>query len=152
MSGETRTFRPFNIDERLASALEQAEFSYGDLQCGVGERVLIEDRSFGMRSPTLSWSPQHQFRQFKQDLITGIAATGLDASDLCLIVTARSGHLKLCEVAYRPSACRHKQVSTGRSVLAISLTVPVGVCSAPRHTVPQLMPILRCAALSRRHR
>ena len=100
MSGETRTFRPFNIDERLAGALEQAEFSYGDLQCGVGERMLIEDRSFGMRSPTLSWSPEHQFKRFKQDLVTGIAATGLDASHLSLVVTARSGHLKLSEVAY----------------------------------------------------
>lgn len=100
MSGETRTFRPFHIDERLAGALGQAEFSYGDLQCGVGQRLLIEDQSFGMRSPTLSWSPEHQFKRFKKDLVAGITASGLDASQLSLIVTARSGHLKLCEVAY----------------------------------------------------
>ena len=100
MSGESRTFRPFSIDGRLSGLLEQAEFSYGDLRCGVGERVLIEDRSFGMRTPTVTWAPVHRFEQFKHDLAAGAAATGIGASDLCLVVTARSGFLKLYETAY----------------------------------------------------
>ena len=100
MSAETRTFRPFNVDDRLSESLSQAEFSYGDLRCGVGERILIEDQSFGMRTPTLSWSPEHQFEGFKRDLATGAAATGIDVSHLCLMVIARSSYLKVSEVVY----------------------------------------------------
>ena len=100
MSGESRTFRPFSIDGRLSGVLDQAEFSYGDLRCGAGERVLIEDRSFGMRTPTVTWAPEHRFEQFKRDLAAGAVATGIGASHLCLAITARSGFLKLYETAY----------------------------------------------------
>ena len=100
MSGESRTFRPFSIDGRLSGVLEQTEFSYGDLRCGAGERVLIEDRSFGMRAPTVTWAPERRFEQFKRDLAAGAAATGIGTSHLCLVITARSGFLKLYETTY----------------------------------------------------
>lgn len=100
MSSETRTFRPYDIDERLAGVLHEAEFSYGDLRCGDDSRILIEDHSFAMRTPILSWSPEKQFDEFKRDLAVGATSTGIDKSLLCLVVTARSTSLKLCELVF----------------------------------------------------
>ena len=100
MSSESRVLRPFSIDNRLEEVLNNAAFSYGGLQCPPGGRVLVEDRSFGLRSPVLEWVPEPSFEDFKRDLALGATATGLDKSLLCLAVTARSGYLKHCELVY----------------------------------------------------
>ena len=100
MSSESRVLRPFNIDERLEEVLSDVVFSYSGLQCTPGGRVLVEDRSFGLRSPVLEWAPEPSFAEFKRDLALGATTTGLDKSLLCLAVTARSGYLKLCELVY----------------------------------------------------
>ena len=54
----------------------------------------------GMLTPTVTWAPEHRVEQFKRDLAAGAVATGIDASHLCLAITARSGFLKLYETAY----------------------------------------------------
>ena len=103
MSSESRLLRPFRIDKRLAGALRNTEFSYGDRRCKAGEHVLIEDRTFGMRLPILQWSSEEHFEDFKRDLALGAVGMGIHESHLCLAVTARSGYLKLCErVYYQP--------------------------------------------------
>ena len=100
MSSESRVLRPFNVDKRLEEALRLAQFSYGDLRCAAGERVLVEDGRFGMRPPILEWCPEQHFAQFKRDLALGAVDTHIDKALLCLAVTARSAYLKMCELVY----------------------------------------------------
>ena len=92
--------RVYLEDARLSGVFKQTEFFYGDLRCTDGGRVLVEDSSFGMRTPSLEWSPKDRFEEFKHDLASGAINTGIDGSNLCLIVVARSPYLKLSEVVY----------------------------------------------------
>ena len=101
MSRESREFRPFVIDDRFVQALDGAVFSFGDRNCVPGGRVLVEDQSFGFRAPSLSWSPEDGFEDFKKDLDGGAVGMGLSAAQVCLIVTARSSYLKHSEVVFR---------------------------------------------------
>ena len=101
MSRESRTFRPFDLDERLGSALDDAEFRFGDLRCIPGSRVLVEDQSFGFRAPSLVWRPEEAFEDFKKDLDGGATGMGLELAQLSLVVTARSSYLKHAEVVFR---------------------------------------------------
>lgn len=103
MSGETRTFRPFRVDARLSGVFKRTEFFYGDLSCTNGGRVLLEDSSFGKRTPAIEWAAKERFEDFKHDLTAGAIDTGIDPSHLCLVVVARSSYLKLSEVVYSHS-------------------------------------------------
>ena len=101
MSRESREFRPFNIDERLVHAFDGTMFSFGDQNCIPGSRVLVEDQSFGFRAPSLAWSTEDAFEDFKKDLDGGAVGIGLEAIQVSLIVTARSSYLKHTEVVFR---------------------------------------------------
>lgn len=100
MSRESREFRPFNIDERIVNALDEATFSFGDQSCPSAGRVLVEDQSFGFRSPSLAWGPEDAFEDFKKDLEGGAAAMGLQTTQIRLVVTARSSYLKHTEIVF----------------------------------------------------
>ncbi len=103
MSSEQRTFRPFDVDQRLERALEGTELRFGDLTCEAGKSVTVDDGTFALRTVSLSWAAADGFSSFKGDLIAGAEEMGIDRRQVDLVVTARSGGLKLHELVFRQS-------------------------------------------------
>lgn len=97
MSSERRTIRPFRIDPRLERSLENAVLHYGDLACEAGNSVLVTTE-YARRVPTLRWSSNDGFEDFKRDVRVGATDSGFDPALLTFVVTVRTGSLKTCEI------------------------------------------------------
>ncbi|MXW96329.1 MAG: hypothetical protein F4110_02000 [Acidimicrobiaceae bacterium] len=97
MSSERRTVRPFDIDWRLKRSLTDAVLHYGDLQCEAGDSVLVTTE-YARRVPTLRWCSDDDFEHFKRNIGLGETEPGFDPALLTLVVTARTGSLKTCEI------------------------------------------------------
>lgn len=103
MSSERRTFRPFDVDQRLERALEDTTLRFGDLDCEVGKTVKVDDGTFALRTVSLSWAAADRFSAFKRDLIAGAEAMGIDIRHIALAVSARSSGLKLHDLVFQQS-------------------------------------------------
>jgi len=103
MSSEKRTFRPFDVDQRLERALEGAELRFGDLTCEPGKSVTVDDGTYAPRTVSLTWAAAVGFDAFKSNLTDGAEAMGIDSQHIALAVTARSRALKLHELVFMRS-------------------------------------------------
>ncbi|MCY3952022.1 MAG: hypothetical protein OXG69_05685 [bacterium] len=101
MSSEKRTFRPFDVDQRLERALEGSELRFGDLTCEAGKSVTVDDGTFALRTVSLNWAAADGFSAFKSDLSAGAEAMGIDSRHVGLAVTVRSSGLKLHELVFK---------------------------------------------------
>lgn len=100
MSSERRTFRPFDVDQRLERALEGTVLRFDDLTCEAGEAVTVEDDTFAPGTVSLAWAAADGFSAFKSYLRAGAESMGIDSRQIALAVTARSGGLKLHELVF----------------------------------------------------
>ncbi|MCY3559880.1 MAG: hypothetical protein OXH20_01710 [bacterium] len=103
MSSERRTFRPFDVDERLERALEGTVLRFGDLTCKAGQAVTVDDGTFALGTVSLAWAAADGFSAFKSDLSAGAESMGIDSRQVALAVTARSSGLKLHELVFEQS-------------------------------------------------
>ena len=100
MSRETQVLRPYRVDRKLGMALRESVLMFGGDdkgKCTAGERIVIDDNSYTRRTANFQWAEEQGFEKFKADLCNGAIDTGIDVSNMRLVVTVRSGYLKISE-------------------------------------------------------
>lgn len=102
MSSESRPFRPFSLDRRLAGLFNDATLRFGSQQCLVGSSITIPD-PIERCEASVQWAGDGQHHDFVQRMREGVLESELRLEDCCVITVARNGYLKMRETVFRHS-------------------------------------------------